>query len=528
MSYYTGQVVSDFLKLVSVEDSKKEALIDFTGSDFTSLREGIIKYIKAVYPLEYQNFTESDLGTMLIEMIAYMGSVLSLKADTLANENFLRTAKNRNNVQKLLELVGVKMKGPLAATANASITFSEDAGANVTINPENRIFTITSPEDDASVTYTLYKVNNGILEDPATNSAITLSKASESEGGLGKVWNNLIIQEGALVREEGSFTTGDSVKQIKLEENPVIDGSVEVFITSELDGVGGAYKQVDSVFFASGITDKIFEVSYDDDFTATVTFGDDVLGTSPDINSTYVITYRVGGGTRGNLSTGSLNLSTNPLGGSSEQAVITNTSMATGGAEPETAEHAKRYGPLTFRRQDRVVTLDDYVVFANNFSSSKGTIGKATAAVRKAFASANIIDLYLLEKATDVQLKKATLSFKKELLDKINEKKMLTDEVVIVDGLVRALDLQLSIVIDKELKHIEESVKAVVRDKVLEYFSVDNISFGKSLVLSDLTRSLVDVDQVIYIKINNLDSDVTIDFNEVIQLNNLVINVEYA
>jgi len=534
MSYYTGQVVSDFMKLVAVEDSKKEALINFTGSDFLSLREGIISYIKAVYPTEYQNFTESDLGMMLVEIIAYMGSVISLKTDVLANENFLRTAKNRNNVQKLLELVGVRMKGPLSATANASLTFPT-VPFNLGVETEfsfpaaDRNYTVASPEDNASVNYTLYKVTNGILEDPTSDSSIVLTGA-ESEGAEGKVWKNLIIQEGAYVTEEGVFTTGDSVKTITLQESPVIDGSVEVYINSDIGGVGGAYTQVESVFFASGGTDKIFEVSYDDDFAATVIFGDDTLGTAPDLNSTYLVSYRVGGGTRGNLSTGALSITTDSLGtaGYTVQGILTNTDLATGGSEAESVEHAKRYGPLTFKRQDRVVTLEDFVTFANNFSSGKGSIGKATASVRKAYSSANIIDLFVLEKATDLQLKKATIAYKKELLDSINAKKMLTDEVVVVDGLVRSLDFHVTIVIDKELKNIEEAIKASVRDAILNYFKVDNLSFGKPFVLSDITRKLVDVDKVLYIKIDNLDADISIDYNEILQLNNLVINVEYA
>ena len=136
--------------------------------------------------------------------------------------------------------------------------------------------------------------------------------------------------------------------------------------------------------------------------------------------------------------------------------------------------------------------------------------------------------MYVLEKASDLQLKKATISYKKELLDAINAKKMLTDEVVVVDGLVRSLDFHVTIVIDKELKNIEESIKASVRNKILDFFKVDNLSFGKHFVLSDITRQLVDVDKVLYIKIDNLDTDISIDYNEILQLNNMVINVNYA
>jgi hypothetical protein len=91
---------SDFMKLVVFPDDKKASLINYASSDFLSLRDALVDYIKAVYPLEYDYFVESDLGMMLIELVAYMGAVMSLKADFLANENYLATARDRNSIKK--------------------------------------------------------------------------------------------------------------------------------------------------------------------------------------------------------------------------------------------------------------------------------------------------------------------------------------------------------------------------------------------------------------------------------------------
>ena len=104
---FTGQVKSDFLKDIIVPISKRPSVINYAATDFVSLRDSLLEYIQAVYPVEYENFSESDLGVMLIELVAYMGSVFSLKADMLANENYLQTAKLRRNVKKLLGLIGV-------------------------------------------------------------------------------------------------------------------------------------------------------------------------------------------------------------------------------------------------------------------------------------------------------------------------------------------------------------------------------------------------------------------------------------
>jgi len=152
----------------------------------------------------------------------------------------------------------------------------------------------------------------------------------------------------------------------------------------------------------------------------------------PTDTATFRVEYRVGGGTRGNIAKDIINAS---ITASHGKGTITNTSKGTGGANAETIEHAKKYAPLNFRRQDRLVTLEDYSVFANTFISTFGTVGKATAATRKAYASANVIDIYVLEKASDLQLQRATTNFKTELLAAINKKRMATDDIVIVDGI---------------------------------------------------------------------------------------------
>ena len=78
---FSGTAQTDFMKVFSIPDKKKEDFINYAGNDFLSIREDLISYIKSVYPLDYQNFSESDLGIVLIELVAYMGAVVSLKSD---------------------------------------------------------------------------------------------------------------------------------------------------------------------------------------------------------------------------------------------------------------------------------------------------------------------------------------------------------------------------------------------------------------------------------------------------------------
>ena len=236
----------------------------------------------------------------------------------------------------------------------------------------------------------------------------------------------------------------------------------------------------------------------------------------------FPVTIRVGGGTRGNIANSVISTNVNITGNT---ATLENTSQGTGGSDAETVEHAKKYAPLTFRRQDRLVTLDDYKSFGNSFISSYGSVGKVTAATRRAYSSGNIVNVIILEKANDLQLRKATPSFKLDLLSHMNRKKMLTTELVAMDGLIRTVDLTITAQVDRRFAAQEESIKLKVRDKVLEFFSVDNNDFGKDFVLADLVRAVYQLDEVQFATVDNLDDNVHLEHNEIIQLNNLTINI---
>lgn len=532
---FSGTVDSDFLKLIRVEEPKRKTLIDFTGSDFDSLRVNLFNYIKAVYPLEYNNFIESDFGGMLVDLMAYVGSVTSMKADFLANENYLRTAKNRNNVKKLLELVGVRLKGPISAATNARLTFDPSpftlADQDLVIQSSNRTIVITSPQDGRPLNYTLYKVENGLVNPANSEGNIVLKEVEASnfadgdEVGTGSVFDNLVLLEGAFVKKTGTFGAATGSKTITLEVGPIVEGSVQVFVngTSETSGV---YTKTDNIYFASGASAKVFQVVTDDDFKGTIVFGDSILGISPNPTDTYVVTYRVGGGTRGNIANEVINTQINAtINAESFTAVLENTSIGTGGAEAESVEAAKKYAGLTFRRQDRLVTLYDYLSFANSFVSQYGSTGRATAATRRAFCSANIIDIYVLEKASETQLRKATPAFKKQLIDAIQPKKMLTDEIVVVDGLIRTLDLIVTLRVDRNVKEQEEVIKAQARDTILSYMSIGNREFGREFNPQDLAREIYQNPYIIFATVDNYPEVVKIDFNEIIQLNNLTVNL---
>ncbi len=104
---------------------------------------------------------------------------------------------------------------------------------------------------------------------------------------------------------------------------------------------------------------------YDGDGGTTIRFGEGVFGASPVPGTTYTATYRVGGGSAGNVPADTI-LAVVP--GQPQSPVIaacTNPFPATGGADAETIAQIRSRAPQMFRaRPLRAVRATDYVTAA--------------------------------------------------------------------------------------------------------------------------------------------------------------------
>ena len=522
-SGFDGTIESDFLKLGQVPDDRKPNLIDYDLRGFNDFRIALQGYLKAVYPLDYNNFAASDLGQMLLEMFAYMGSVLTLRTDMTANEMYLDTVKNEDNLKRLLSLIGVSMKGPTASKATGKLTVPANVTIDTTIlvKEADRRINITNTRSNTPLTYTIYRQQtDGTLD--LFNKDLSIPTGDFTAGN---VVSDLFLLEGALGKQAGAFTDGVARQTISIKDGPIIEGSIGVSSTE--DG-GTQYNEISNLFAASGGTTPVFQKKYVNGYQCLLEFGDGVRGRLPTPLANYVVTYRTGGGVNGNIIRGGINQDIVAYNNSLTKinVKIENTTQGTGGTSAESVAHAKRYAPYFFRTQYRAVTGEDYNTLANSFVGSAGQTAKAMAALRKNGAAANVIDLYVLSKASDIQLERASVAMKKELLDYFQNYKMLTDDIVISDGVVRTLDLVCTIFIDKSNKRIADNIKQKAAEAMVDYFNVDNMAFGKKLSLADLQNQMLTVPEVRFFNVDNIDKDIFVNFNEIIQLNNFEFTVE--
>jgi len=528
-SGFDGQVTSDFLRLGGVPEALRKDLIDFSTSDFDAFKIKLTEYIKSVYPNDFTNFVESDLGIMLLELFAYMSTVLSFKADAIAQENYLATAKTDQSVVKLLELIGVSLRGPVCAKAGGQLVvtdeYSVSDGASITLDINQRMRQTVSTRDNLPLTYTLYKVDtNGNIN--MLDSSLVLTETDSTTHGT--VFPNMVLLEGEAQLATGTFSTAASTSQsISLNLPSIIEGSIFV---SAVDGI---YSEIESIWFASAGA-KVFEKVYNEDFSCKLVFGDGNTGSPPTPGTDYTVFFRTGGGIRGNIAQkaldGSLGFthSTAAAELTTGSAALTQDRAGTGGSDSESLGDAKRMGPMWFAAQYRAVTGKDYTTFINRFTSTAGKTGKGLAVLRDNGSAGNMIDIYVLQRSTSTHLERASYAFKKELVEYLEKYRMLTDELTVVDGVVRTLDLVCTLFLDKSKELSSDSTRERIAGLLTTYFTTTNLDFGTPIKLSEVINYVLRDDGVRFFSIDNYKDDIYVDFNEIIQLNNIELNVQFV
>ena len=88
---------------------KKLQPIDYTSRDFDSIRRDLENYAKRYYPDTYKDFNKASFGSLMLDTVSYVGDILSFYLDYQANESFLETAVEYNNVVKLARQMGFRL-----------------------------------------------------------------------------------------------------------------------------------------------------------------------------------------------------------------------------------------------------------------------------------------------------------------------------------------------------------------------------------------------------------------------------------
>jgi hypothetical protein len=96
--------------------------VSYLNKSFSDFRSTLLDYAKTYYPTSYNDYTETSIGLMFIEMASYVGDNLSFYLDTQFQENLLAYAKEKNNLINLAYSLGYQPKMSYASSTTLTVS----------------------------------------------------------------------------------------------------------------------------------------------------------------------------------------------------------------------------------------------------------------------------------------------------------------------------------------------------------------------------------------------------------------------
>ena len=254
------------------------------------------------------------------------------------------------------------------------------------------------------------------------------------------------------------------------------------------------WHEIDNFNLASAKT-RAFITQTDDDDKTLVTTGDGQRGARvPSGTENVTATYRTGIGEVGNVKAEQISLLvTRPLG----LKKVVNPIAASGGADRDSRDWARRNAPLAMMALDRLVSVVDYEFFARTFAG----IGKASAALLSD-GHRQLVHL------TIAGSNDAPVGSSSDLMANLNQALLQFGDpfVPIQVALRERLVLVLSANVRIDPDHRWELVEPIVRAALVDAFGFDRRDLGQPVFLSEVMSAIQQVPGVVAVDIVLFDS----------------------
>lgn len=219
---------------------KKIVPIDYTSTDFEKIKKDLVNYAKKYYPNTYKDFNEASFGSLMTDLVAYVGDNLSFYLDYNANESFLNTSLEYDNVVNHAQQLGYKHQVFRSSLGSIQIMIpipSDDSNVAPDLRYMPRIARGSTFATAAGNTFTLIDD----IETLNLNSEIVASRLS-TDGS--KTTYYILKAAGRVISGEESQTVvevGDYKRFLKV----LVPGNNISDIVSVVDSSGNEYYQVD-------------------------------------------------------------------------------------------------------------------------------------------------------------------------------------------------------------------------------------------------------------------------------------------
>ena len=90
---------------------EKKVRINYTARDFDKIKKELVNHAQRYYPDNYRDFSTPSFGSMVLDMVSYVGDVMSYYLDYNVNESFLDTSIEFDNIRRHARSFGYNFNG---------------------------------------------------------------------------------------------------------------------------------------------------------------------------------------------------------------------------------------------------------------------------------------------------------------------------------------------------------------------------------------------------------------------------------
>lgn len=538
--------------------------ISYATRDFQGLRNELVTLTKNYYPDLVKNFNDASVYSVLLDINAAVADNLHFHIDRVWQETMLDFAQQRQSLYHIAKTYGLKIPGvrPSVALCDFSITVpvrgdKEDTrylgllkgGAQV--SGGGQIFE-TIDDIDFSIPFNKkgepnrlkipnFDANNRLL-------SYTITKREPVVNGITKIYRRVINQIDqkpflklylpeqnvlgvtSIIHKDGTnFASNPTSNEFNSPTNKWYEVKSlmqdKVFIpdpsaVSDTNNfTAGTFLGVNNKFVTEYTPENYFSLTFG---SGTVNPLDNLdnymtgqlkvnlasylnnlsLGSTPKLNTTMFVKYRVGGGKDSNLG---VNVITSvddveftvsgPVSTINTQVVqslrVINITPAIGGADQPTTEEVRNMVSYNFAAQNRAVTLNDYKSLIETMPSTYGAPAKVNVMEEDNKVRIKLLSYDDRGNLTDT----VSNTLKNNILSYLSEYKMINDYIDIKSGEVIDLGLEIDLNIDKNVNQTD-IIQTVIND-VITYFDYTKRKMGDPLFVGALNKIIGSVSGVI-------------------------------
>ena len=444
--------------------------------DFDSIKANLKSYLSGQTAFADYNFDGAGMN-ILLDVLAYNTHYEAFYNNMIANEMFLDSAINRDNVVSISKHLGYTPTSTRASSATVNVILGNTDG--ISAGDFFSIGGVFSSNKDGT-NHTFVNTNTTTIDPDAST---------------GYHINNLEIKEGKLE----SYTFVKDSKQsdqkfiipAKNVDTSTLTVRVQNSVTDDT-GYGDSW-QLSTDFSEITATTKSYFLQEVEDNKFEVYFGDGVVGKALDDGNLVILNYLVTNGKTAN-GIGQTDSSTNRTFtyGSGNTVVV--VSAADNGADRESIDSIRTYAPLSYQSQGRAVTVDDYRSILTNDYPNIDSISVWGGEENDPPEFGKVIIAF--KPATGIIVSQET---KDSIINTLVEKKNIVGlQAQIVDPEYVYIRVSTEVNYNSDaLSTSAESLKTRVNNAILDFGTTNLDRFERGMRYSKLIKEIDDVDNSI-------------------------------